>query len=69
MPRTIGFGGFPAVLSRQIPGKALRAFGACSEFLPESPAVLGVWPKRIAISRRSHAADVCINPISCGDVA
>ena len=41
-----GFGGFPAVCSRGIPGKALRAFTGSlrifSEFLPDP--VLGVCP-------------------------
>ena len=40
--------GIPAVLSRGIPGNALRAFpgssGISPEFFREVPAVLGVWP-------------------------
>ena len=37
--------GIPAVLSREIPGKALRALpGFLRNFFRKVPAVLGVWP-------------------------
>ena len=37
--------GIPAVLSREIPGNALRAFpGSFRNFFRKVPAVLGVWP-------------------------
>ena len=45
MPWIIGFWGFPAVLSRGIPGNALRAFPGSfrnfPEFLPENPSRTG----------------------------
>ena len=42
--------GIPAVLSRGIPGKALRALpGSFRNFLRKIPAVLGVWPVKVEI--------------------
>ena len=43
------FWGIPAVLSRRIPGNALRAFlGSFRNFFRKVPAVLGVWPRKEA---------------------
>ena len=44
--------GIPAVLSRKIPGNALRAFpGSFRNFFRKVPAVLGVWPSFLFFCR------------------
>ena len=53
--------GIPAVLSREIPGKALRAFpGSFRNFFRKVPAVLGVWPNlEILGVKRLFCNDPC----------
>ena len=51
--------GIPAVLSRGIPGKALRAFPEFfRNFFRKVPAVLGVWPTKGRFRKRVALANV-----------